>query len=133
MIVLMGYSISKVLLGMLFVSLAVLILIIIYKKILARLGKGIPLADDYCVLYGLEKNPVEGELEIYFTTKSPRNVVLEILNEDLSVNFTIIEKEFPEGGHIVRFDSKKLPNGYYFYCLRSENQKTMKKMEIRNV
>ena len=66
--ILIGFSIEKVLLGVLFVSLALLVLIIAYRKLLAYLGKGSPAPKDYCVLYSIEQDPVVGEVEIYFTT-----------------------------------------------------------------
>ncbi len=128
----MGYSISKILIGILCVSLALILMYIAYKKLLAYLGKGTPSPNDYCVLYSLEIEPAKGELEFYFTSAVPRIVAIEILNGDLSLNTLIVEKEYSDGGHIVRFDSKSLPNGNYFYCLRSDNQKTMKKMLVQN-
>jgi hypothetical protein len=36
------------------------------------------------------------------------------------------------GGNIVRYDSSKLTNGQYYYCLKTDNQKTMKKMSVLN-
>ncbi len=128
----MGYSISKILIGILCVSLALILIYIAYKKLLAYLGKGTPSPNDYCVLYSLEIEPAKGELEFYFTSAVPRSVKIEILNDDLSLNTVIIEKEFSDGGHIIRFDSNTLPNGNYFYCLRTDNQKTMKKMLVQN-
>ena len=132
MMILMGYSIGKVLVGILCVSLAVLVLYIAYRKLLAYLGKGSPAPKDYCVLYSLEINPSKGEVEFYFTTVAPKRVSIEILNEDMSLNMVVSEKECDEGGHIIRFDTTSLSNGNYYYCLRSENQKTMKKMVIAN-
>jgi hypothetical protein len=114
------------------VSLALILIYIAYKKLLAYLGKGTPSPNDYCVLYSLEIEPAKGELEFYFTSAVPRSVKIEILNDDLSLNTLIIEKEFSDGGHIIRFDSNTLPNGNYFYCLRTDNQKTMKKMRVQN-
>lgn len=133
MMVLMGYSISKVLIGILFVSLILLVLYILYRKVIAYIGKDAPVMNDYCVLYNLEKNPVVGEMEIYFTTKLPKTVIIEILNSDMSLHTTVEEKEYKEGGHIIRFDSTKIPNGNYFYGLRTENQKTIKKIVVQNV
>ena len=132
MMILMGFSISKVLIGILCVSLALILIYIGYKKLLAYLGKGTPSPNDYCVLYSLEIEPAKGELEFYFTSAVPRSVKIEILSDDLSLNTVIIEKEFSDGGHIIRFDSNTLPNGNYFYCLRTDNQKTMKKMLVQN-
>lgn len=132
MMVLVGLTFTKVLLGILTVSLALLLLYIGYKKLLAFLGKGLPVAEDYCVLYTLEKDPAMGELEFYFTNECAKTVALELLNADMSLNQLIIEQEYPEGGHIVRFDSTRIANGNYFYALRTDNQKTMKKMTVQN-
>jgi hypothetical protein len=133
MMILMGFSISKVVIGVLFVSLLLLLAYILYKKVLAFVGKGVPVNTDYCVLYSLEQDPVAGEMEIYFTTKEPKKVAVEILNEDMNLCELVVEKDFKEGGHIIRFDSTKLPNGTYFYGLRTENQKTVKKISIKNL
>ena len=132
MMILMTYSITKVVLGILAVSLVLLVLYISYKKLLFYLGRGIPVAKDYCVLYSLEQDPAKGEIEMYFTTEFPKTVVIELLNADMSVNQLIVERDFKEGGHIVRFDTNTIENGIYFFCLRTDNQKTMKKMTVKN-
>lgn len=133
MISLIGFSIGKTLVGILFVSLALLVLYIAYKKLLQYLGRGIPVADDYCVLYPVEITPVQDELEIYFTTPKSRIVSIELLNNDFTLHTKIVEnKVFEEGGHIVRFNTQTISNGMYCYALVTDNQKTIKKIEIRN-
>lgn len=132
MIQLIGYSIPQILLIILTVSLILLVAFILYKKLLTRLGKGVPVQKDYCVLYGLEQNPVKGEMEIYFTSENPKTVKIDLLNEDMSVHTTIVEKDYSDGGHIVRFDTLQIPDGNYFYCLQTDNQKTMKKVLVKN-
>jgi hypothetical protein len=127
-----GYSPGRVLIGVLFVSLALLVLIIAYRKLLAYLGKGAPAPKAYCVLYSLEQDPAMGELAIYFTTMVQRHVTIELLKEDLSFLKVLKEGDFQPGGHIVRFDSTDVPNGNYFYGLRTDNQKTVKKVKIMN-
>jgi hypothetical protein len=130
--ILMTYSISKVIIGILLTSITLLILIIAYKKLLARLGKGNPIQEDYCVLYNLEESPSQNEVAIYFTCNSERSILLELLSNELSTIQIIAEKIVQEGGHIIRFDTKSIPNGTYFYCLKTDNQKTMKKMIVAN-
>ena len=130
--ILMTYSYSKVIIGVLFVSLILLLLAIAYKKFLAYLGKGRIIQEDYCVLYSLEEESAKGEIEIYFTTETSRNAIIELLNEDFSLNTVIKEGEFSEGGHIVRFDTTPLKDGIYFYVLRTDNQKTMKRIQVKN-
>jgi hypothetical protein len=132
MIVLMGFTFTNILFGIMTATLAILLLTIAYKKLLAYLGRTAPAPKDYCVLYGLETHPAKGEVEFYFTTTIKRNIRLEILNDDLSLHSLIQEKEVSEGGHIIRFDTKTLPNQTYFYQLKTENQKTMKRFTIEN-
>ena len=132
MIVLFGYSVGKVLVGVLFISLAILVLTIAYRKLLAYLGKGSAIAEDYCVLYSLEEQPSKGEIEFYFTSKIARKVTFQIINLDFSLVQVLQEKQVTAGGNIVRFDSTTITNGEYFYQLVSENQKTMKKFVVNN-
>jgi hypothetical protein len=130
--ILVGYSWVDVGLGILYVSLAVVVVAIGYKKLLAYLGKGGEVKKDFCVLYPLEMHPAKGELEFYFTTETERDVKLLILDAEMNEFMTVVEKRATEGGNIVRFDSTKLGNGTYFFCLLTENQRTMKKMVVKN-
>ncbi|MFN5030711.1 MAG: hypothetical protein ACK5FX_00705 [Flavobacteriia bacterium] len=129
---LLGISIPKILIGILCVSLAIVVIIIAYRKLLGYLGKGGIAPKDYFVLYSVENNPAQGEVEIYFTTEFEKKVTIELLNEDLTVNRVLKELDAKNGGYIVRFQSEELPNGNYFYCLKSDNQKTMKRLTIQN-
>ena len=132
MMILMGYSISKVLIGMLWVSLALLVVVVLYRRILSHLQKGTAVPEDYCVLYSLEVDPVKGEIEFYFTTKTKRNIIFQLLNDDLSVLKILYDKETKEGGQIIRFDSSTIENGNYYFQIVTENQKTMKKFSVLN-
>lgn len=117
---------------LLWVSLVGLILVIAYKRLLRALGKDIPPKENYCVLYGLEENPVSGEVEFYFTSEKKKQFTLSILDAEMNDLKEIISKESHIGGNIIRFDSSNLPNGDYYYCLKTDNQKTMKKMMVLN-
>lgn len=121
-----------VVIGVLYVSLIGTVLFVLYKKLLKRLSRGAVVQSDFCVLYPLEQDPAKEELEFYFTTEASRDVKLTILDENLNDIVTVIEKRATTGGNIVRFDSTLLSNGEYYFCLKTENQKTMKKMRILN-
>jgi len=88
---------------------------------------------DYCVLYSFERSEQTGEIEFYFTNETAKHVVFEILGEDHKVILTLEDKEFKPGGHLILFDSKQLTNGVYYYQLRSDNQKTLKRMNVMNL
>lgn len=123
---------GKVVIGVLCISLAILILAIAYRKLLAYLGKGTPPKEDYCVLHSLEKNPAKDEVSFYFTAEKEKSVQLNILDE----NYTLVKEIKNDlchiGGNVIRFQSTELPNGNYYYCLVTDNQKTLKKMTIAN-
>jgi hypothetical protein len=129
--ILMTYSYGKLGVAILFVTLSLLLIYIAYRKLLVHMGKGEPVKEDYCVLYSQEDSEVSGEIEVYFTTETPKEVTIELLDADLKLIQTICSEQFSSGGHIVRFDSSHLSDGIYFYSLRTDNQKTMKKMLVR--
>lgn len=131
--ILIGFSAWKITIGVMGVTLALLVLFIAYRKLLAYLGKGRLTTEKYCELHRLEKDPASGEIEFYFTCEEPKFINLEILDANYQLAQELVAKDFESGAHIVYFDSKKLPNGEYHYQLRTENQKTTKKMQIENV
>lgn len=129
---LVGYSWEDVAFGILYVSLALLIIVILYRKLLQYLGKNEPDKKQYVVLYSLEKNPVVGEATFYFTADIEKEYELKIQDDKMEDLLTIKKGECTVGGNIVRYDSTNLPNGNYYYCLVTENQKTAKKMTVSN-
>ena len=130
--ILIGFSMANILIVTLSVTLGMLILFILYKKLLAYVSRGEPIHKEYAVLYPVEQNPASGEVTIYFTCEKNKAIQIELLDENMNFIVVLMNKECDEGGHIVRFNSASYPNGDYFYCLKSENQKTMKKLSISN-
>lgn len=130
--ILMGVSIAKYGLGILLTSIVVLVLVIAYRKMLTYFGRERLIKEHYAVLYELEKPRISGEVEFYFTVDQPKHVILSILDSALQELLIITDADFGIGGHIVRYDTSGLSNGIYFYCLRSDNQKTMKRMVVQH-
>src|SRR3989338_6875712 len=116
-------------LAVLFTLMGVLVLYIAYRELLKRLGKGAVVKEDYAVLFGLEKQKVTGEIEFYFTINQPKHILFTILDQQMKI---VKDQDYQSGGHILRFNTESLTNGIYFYCLESENQKTMKRMFIQH-
>ena len=96
------------------------------------MGKGQPVKEDYCVLYSLEQEPAVGEATFYFTSDSEKEFSLKILDEEMKEVSIVKKGKCTEGGNIVRFDTTSLSNGMYYYSLQTNNQKTSKKMSVRN-
>lgn len=122
---------SKVL-GTLIALVAIMMLYIAYKSVIKRFSKGVLKKEDYALLFDLESKVQSGELEFYFTIEQDKQVVFSILNVKMEAIKVLQDKPFPSGGHIIRFDSNDLENGTYFYCLETDNQKTMKKMVVQH-
>lgn len=120
------------LLATLIVMAAIAMLYIAYRSVIRRFSKGSINKEDYALLFDLESKEQSGELEFYFTMEQPKKVVFSILNAKMETVEVLQDKEFVSGGHIIRFDTNALANGVYFYCLQTDNQKTMKKMHVQH-
>lgn len=116
----------------LYVSFGLLFAIIVVKRVKARIEKKKGPKEDYCVLYSLDYNEVKGEIEFYFTAEKSKDFTLRILSPDMTEIKEVVSSICSVGGNIHRFNTTLIPNGEYYYCLRTENQKTMKKMNVNN-
>ena len=128
MISLVGFSWLDVLLGVLYVSLAALVLMIAYRKLLKVLGKGAPVKADYMVLYSVERNSETQELSFYFTTEVEKEYTLELLNTEMEPLRAIAQGKASKGGNIVRLAANELESQAKYYRLLTDNQKTTKKL-----
>lgn len=130
--ILVGFSTGDVIIGMLWVSIIGLGLYIGYRWLLRRLSKGAVKHEEYCKLESIDVNPASGEIHFYFTSKEVKTFTFSILDAQMNDLELIKSGECSVGGNIIRFDSSKLQNGDYFYCLKTDNQKTVKKMTVLN-
>ncbi len=124
---LLGLSFTEILLGVLYVSLALLVIVIAYRKLLSYLGKGNPVKEEYLVLYTVEIDQDNNEFTFYFTADNPKEYRLIVLNADMDEIDSLAEGTCTPGGNIVRLKRDQLPAGASFYCIQTDNQKTMKK------
>jgi hypothetical protein len=132
MLVLLGLSFVKIALGVLYTSITVIVVYILYKRLLRYMNKGVPNKALYCELNALEQDPAKGILEFYFTSLESKKVSVEILDESYQSIEILADRDFEAGQHIVRYDSTKVSNGVYYYQLKTDNQQTMKMMRILN-
>ncbi len=130
--ILVGFSFMQVVYGVLYTSLGLLVVIVLYRLLLKRLSRGAIDQKNYCELHSLEVNPGKGELPFYFISGEARRVRLTLLDAKMNFLQEIASLDCKVGGNIVRFDSTKIPDGNYFYCLETDNQKVMKKMSVKN-
>lgn len=111
---------------------AVGMLYLAYKGLIQKFRKGQINHAKYAVLFDIERPVVTGEVEFYFTLDEAKTASFNILDKQMEVLKTIKNEAFSEGGHIVRFNVDELESGIYFYCLETDNQKTMKRMRVQH-
>ena len=70
----LAFTTMELIVGILIFTLAILIFVISYKKLLAYLGKGSIPKEKYCVLYSLETDPASGDIQFYFTSEEKKEV-----------------------------------------------------------
>lgn len=114
------------------ISLGILIIFITYKLVVRRLKRGRIEKELYLILHPIEKNPATGIVPIFIEMYTPMEVEISIFSTDLQVDKVIEHKTFKKGGNIIQLDTREFENGFYFYQAKSSNQKTRKKIEIRN-
>ena len=115
----------------LFISLLILLAIIAYRALLRRFQRGQVKHKDYCELYTLDQEPAQGDLAFYFVCPELTTVQFSIWQNNVEVQ-QLAHSTFEKGGHILRFDSKGLANGVYYYGIKTADQETKKRMTISN-
>ncbi len=116
----------------LLISITVLVLVIAFRKLRSRWAIGHPNSEKFAVLYSLEKQPITGEVEIYYELEQAKDIEIWLLDSEMNDKMRIDSRLAKKGGTKINFDSKVVENGRYFYELRSENQKTSKAIYIDN-
>jgi hypothetical protein len=123
---------TQVALGLLSASLAILVLIIAYRKFLTYLGRGAVPKEAYAVLYPIKDEISTGNVDLYYESKEPKPTQIVLLNEAWEELAVLDDRESKVGGNKVVFDTSAWDNGVYFFCLKTNNQKTTKKIYIEN-
>lgn len=125
-------SFFEVAVPVLLISITVIVLIIAFRRLRARWAVGHPDNEKFAVLYSLEKQPITGEVEMYYELEESKEVEIWLLDADMNDKQQIDSRLAKIGGTKIKFDSKSVENGRYFYELRSNNQKTSKAIYIEN-
>jgi hypothetical protein len=115
----------------LFISLLIVLGIVLYRLLLRRLSKGKVDMESFCTLYSMEKNPVSGTVEFYFVAPDMIKVEFSIWRDNEKI-LELSNDYFKKGGHIIRFDTKEISNGEYFFGIVTSSQRTIKRFRIEN-
>jgi hypothetical protein len=125
-------DLARVIVNIGWISLVIVVFILLYSLLLRRMKRGQITMDDYVELLPIEGDFAKGSIQFYFKNKAPKNIEFTIYNENNSFSKVIADELYQPGGHILKFDTTQIPNGRYYYEVKTENQKTSKLMEVRN-
>lgn len=114
------------------VSIGILILVILYRRMLAKMGRGEINQAHYAKLYSIERQPASGEVELFYEIEESKEVEIVLLNMAMEELLSIDRRKAKSGGNKVLFDTTSVANGRYFFELRSDNQKTAKTLIVKN-
>jgi hypothetical protein len=84
------------------------------------------------ILHYVEHFVSKGEIMFHFEIREEQPILLELCNTNLENILTLKNETMTSGSYTVKFDTTTVSNGEYFYCLKGENQRLMKKFEIKN-
>jgi hypothetical protein len=111
------------------------LLLIGYRYILNVIGTGKirPSKVKYAELYTLLNNrSAQGEIQFLFILRSSTKVRFAIVDKDDSEVKLLIDEQREPGNYPVSFDTTTVPNGVYFYQLKTDLQKITKVFKINN-
>jgi hypothetical protein len=112
-------------------TLIILVAIIAYRFLLRYLSKGNVDQAQFCELYSLDHDPASGEVSFYFVCPNMTHVAFNIWKAD-QVVLQLTNKEYEQGGHLLKFQTSELPNGTYYFGIETSKQKSQKRFTIQN-
>ena len=116
----------------LLVSISILIGVILYRRLLSRMGKDEIDQAKYATLEAITRQPASGEVEFFYELHEDKEVEIFLLDEKMNEIKSIDKRSAKAGGNKVKFDTTSVPNARYFFELRSDNQKTAKTLIVKN-
>ena len=125
-------DLPKLIINVAWGTLLIIVAIILYRLLLKRLKKGVMDNTGFVVLHRSEKEPAFGDIQLYFSAEKPGNAVFRLYEKNGDKEWILFEGDFKAGNTIVNLDTTTVPNGMYYYEVRTDNQKTYKLLEIKN-
>ena len=119
-------------LGMLYLTLAVLLLFIGYRFYQRYFNKGRKSNAIYFNPDPLKNRLIIGKFESYIELGEPMKIKIYLADLNGVEKYIIEEKEFSVGLNTISFDSTQYDDGEYFYTIISEDMKSEKKIKLQN-
>ena len=116
----------------LYITLIVLLMVIGYKYLLRRFNRDRIEKEDYVDLFSFENYLASGDVNLFYEVYSAKHIRFYVTDTSGKEIVVLVDEVKKPGGYNVCFDSTKLDNGDYYYCIQTSNQKTEKIVRIRN-
>jgi hypothetical protein len=128
-----GRITANVLIGI-SILVALYLLLIAYKKLLIRFGRGKQkkVTVKYAQVFELRPPYAKGTVQFGFELEEPSPVEFSITDMNDRVIATLCQATMEKGIHPILFDSTQHPNGMYYYKFQSPLQTVSKKFIIEN-
>jgi flagellar hook assembly protein FlgD len=75
-------------------------------------------------------NPFNGITNIEFSLNEPDHVTITVYTISGSVVTVLANKNFSTGKHMIQWNASGLPDGYYFYSIRTSTGTVVKKASV---
>jgi hypothetical protein len=111
----------------------IVLFLIIYSIYLNRKEKKRIRHEQFHKLFYIGDDAQSKEITFSFILRKDEYVVFKLSDlkgEDVEV---LLAKNLPRGKHHIKWNSKEVPNGEYFYVLITCYQKISKRLKIKNV
>lgn len=115
------------------VVLLLIVFFIGYRLLLAYLKRGTIDQQDFVELASTPDDKVQGEIQFFIKAHQPKEVRFRIYGKTTDVEKILLDEKLSAGGHVINFDTRGVENGFYFYEIKTDNQKTAKLLEVCNI
>lgn len=126
-------DIFRVIVNVGWVLLVLIAFFILYRFLLAYLKRGTIDTKDFVELAATPEDKVQGEIQFFIKVHRSKTVKFRIYAKATDIEKKLVDKELSAGGHVINFDTTEVENGFYFYEVRTDNQKTTKLLEVCNI
>jgi len=116
----------------LWVTLIIILILIINRKAKQRLAAKKALLNPNVLLYPYEFPNAFGEISFFFEADTAIDYTFFLIDANTNEQIVIASGTCRVGGQKVPFDTKKLPNGTYYYGIETKFQRIEKKLRITN-
>lgn len=124
------FTSKEIVIGVLYGTGALLLLITAYVLFIRKKNRGKLEAMNDLKFETSRSNVFVSKTQFLLTLAQFEHVRIEVLSIDESPVKLLLDKELPQGQHIIDFDPSDFEEGKYYLSLRTENTNILRKITI---